>query len=111
MENIIELFHKAGELKNLKRTGWVMRGIKDCESVAEHSFRTAFMRMLLAERFGVGREKTVCMELVHDLAESVVGDITPHDGISVEEKSAKERKAIEELSEVSGVRDIAELWE
>ena len=36
------------------------------------------------------------MCLAHDLAESIVGDITPSDGISKEEKFAKEkvRKAI-----------------
>lgn len=109
MENMIELFHTAGNLKNVKRKGWILKGIKDGESVAEHSFRTTFMCMMLAERFGVGRERCACMALVHDLAESIVGDITPHDGISKEEKSAKERKAIEKLSDASG--EILELWE
>ena len=30
------------------------------------------------------------MALVHDLAESLVGDITPHDGVSKEEKYRRE---------------------
>ena len=32
------------------------------------------------------RDKTIKIALVHDLAEALVGDITPHDGISKEEK-------------------------
>ncbi len=30
------------------------------------------------------------MALVHDLAESLVGDITPHDGVSKEDKYSME---------------------
>ena len=30
------------------------------------------------------------MALVHDLAESMVGDITPHDGVSKEDKYQRE---------------------
>ena len=30
------------------------------------------------------------MALVHDLAESMVGDITPHDGVTKEEKYQRE---------------------
>ncbi len=30
------------------------------------------------------------MALVHDLAESTVGDITPHDGVSKEDKYQRE---------------------
>lgn len=38
------------------------------------------------------------MALVHDLAESVVGDITPHCGISKQEKEIRERKAMREIT-------------
>lgn len=37
------------------------------------------------------------MCLVHDLAESIVGDITPHDNIPKEQKSALEKQAFEKL--------------
>jgi putative hydrolases of HD superfamily len=43
------------------------------------------------------RLQKIC--LVHDLAESVVGDITPHDGVSKEKKR--------ELEEVSAFNMIA----
>lgn len=36
--------------------------------------------------------------LVHDLAESLVGDITPYCGISKEEKKKKELEAMQEIA-------------
>ena len=38
------------------------------------------------------------MSLVHDLAESIVGDITPHCGVSEVEKHEKETEAMEYLA-------------
>jgi putative hydrolases of HD superfamily len=35
--------------------------------------------------------------LIHDLAESIVGDLTPYDPISKEEKSRKEEEAMKEI--------------
>ncbi|MBF0384955.1 MAG: HD domain-containing protein, partial [Candidatus Omnitrophica bacterium] len=37
----VNLFAEAGLLKRVKRSGWWVAGIKDPESVAEHSFRCA----------------------------------------------------------------------
>jgi 5'-deoxynucleotidase YfbR-like HD superfamily hydrolase len=34
----------------------------------------------------IDKNKLLKICMVHDLAESVVGDITPHDGVSKEEK-------------------------
>ena len=45
------------------------------------------------------REKLLAMALLHDLAEVVVGDITPFDGVSREEKHAREHAALSEMLE------------
>lgn len=42
------------------------------------------------------------MALVHDLAECIVGDITPHCGVSAEDKHQREDKAMEEICELLG---------
>jgi 5'-deoxynucleotidase YfbR-like HD superfamily hydrolase len=39
------------------------------------------------------RQRCVQMALVHDLAESIVGDLTPHCGVSREEKHRMEKVA------------------
>ncbi len=38
------------------------------------------------------------MALVHDMAEAIVGDITPECGVSEEEKYRREKKALEEMT-------------
>lgn len=40
------------------------------------------------------------LALVHDLAESLVGDITPYCGISKEDKKAKEMSAMQEIAKL-----------
>ena len=40
------------------------------------------------------------MSIVHDLGESVIGDITPHCGVSEEDKQQRELKAIDSLAKL-----------
>lgn len=50
------------------------------------------MAMLIDEKTaGVNKDKCIKMAIVHDLAESLVGDITPYDGVTVEDKHTQER--------------------
>jgi putative hydrolases of HD superfamily len=45
-----------------------------------------------------------CMELslIHDMGESIIGDITPYCGVPRDVKLQKEREAIEKLSQLAG---------
>jgi 5'-deoxynucleotidase YfbR-like HD superfamily hydrolase len=43
---------EAGVLKRAARTGWWFAGVKHPESIAEHSFRTALIGMMLAAMEG-----------------------------------------------------------
>ena len=72
-----DLMRSAGKLKELKRTGWVESGVPEPESVADHSYRVALLTMTLSDRKGLDTLKAVRMALLHDLAESKVGDLTP----------------------------------
>ena len=67
----------AGRLKRIRRSGWVLRGIPEAESVADHSYRAALLGYILAKERGIKAEKVMAMLLIHDLAESIVGDIVP----------------------------------
>ena len=71
------LMRSAGKLKELKRTGWVESCVPDPESVADHSYRVALLAMAISDHEGLDSLKTVRMALLHDLAESTVGDLTP----------------------------------
>lgn len=97
----IKFFKRIGKLKNIKRTGWVNFKVPNPESVAEHSFRTAIMAMILAPKVGADVNKSVKMALIHDTGESKIGDIVTMYGKkqigNISDKVAKERKAIKEL--------------
>ncbi|WP_455393209.1 HD domain-containing protein [[Eubacterium] cellulosolvens] len=96
-EELLELFQKVGQLKNIKRSGWLRVGISNPESVADHSFRTAFIGMLLGDSLKLNTEKVMKLALLHDIPETVIGDITPYDQLSLAEKRANETKAMQEL--------------
>lgn len=117
-KNIIQFLIEAGKLKKLKRKGWVIHGIKEPESVAEHSWRVAVMAAILADDFGVNREKAVVMALIHDLAEARVGDIPiRYNRLSkdelkklVNEKRRKEKTAFSALASLLNGKELYDLW-
>jgi len=111
---MIELFLQSLELKDEKRTGWELRNIEDPETVAGHTYGTAFLVMTQAPD-GLDRDKAIKIALVHDLGEAEIGDIA-HRAVDAEkqmetqEKEQKERKTVKNLSEGLG-DEIFQLWE
>ena len=103
---IIELL---GKFKDLKRTGWLKRGVILPESDAEHSFSLAMLVLLLTPE-KIDRSKCMEMALIHDLAELYVGDYTPEDGISQEEKHRKELVAMKRISQELSTPYLMELF-
>jgi putative hydrolase of HD superfamily len=72
--NMAKFLYEIGQLKKVKRSGWWIAGVKDPESVAEHTFRTAVIAYLLARLEGADTGKTVLMALFHDLPETRTND-------------------------------------
>jgi len=91
MDATIKFFIEIGKLKKMPRRGWVIRGVKNPESIAEHSFRATIMAWILAgyKNKKINMEKLLKMALVHDLCEIYAGDITPYDSILPKDNEAK----------------------
>eukprot|EP00795_Rhopilema_esculentum_P008258 gene8258-14207_t len=97
--NILEFLMLVGKLKNVKRTGWINHNVKKPESVADHMYRMAIMTFLLNNpSAGVNNERCLKLAVVHDLAECIVGDITPSDPMGHEEKHRREKDAMNHLA-------------
>lgn len=92
MEKLVEFLHEAGKLKEMPRRGWVIRGIKNPETIAEHTFRAALMAWVLGEKKKLNIERLLKMALIHDLCEVYAGDTTPYDTILP--RSGKKRKEL-----------------
>jgi len=92
-------FWKVLELKNIPRQGWKNKlDLMDVESVADHIYSATIMSMVLSDLQGLDTEKVIKMALLHDLAESVIGDITPDD-MKSENKINIENKAMKQILE------------
>jgi putative hydrolase of HD superfamily len=83
---MIELMKAAVTLKMLPRTGWLLAGVAQPESVADHSLSTAVVALTLTTlinrdpaRNGLAAEldagRVAQIAIVHDLAESIVTDL------------------------------------
>ncbi len=88
----------AIQLKELPRAGWLRVGIEAPESVAAHSWGIAWLAMLLCPP-ELDRGRVLAMAALHDLPEVIVGDITPCDGISPQDKHRREALAAAQLLE------------
>jgi putative hydrolases of HD superfamily len=104
--------HLVGRLKQIKRAGWVQKNVPEQESVADHTFRLCVLVFVLAKQYPdrLDRNRCLSLALVHDLAESIVGDITPHDTISMSEKYQLEEQAFKTLSDTLGDDELLRLW-
>ena len=95
MESKDALIEALG-LKDVVRAGWIRAGVKQPESVAAHSWGMAMLAtQLCPEHLNLQRVLELC--ILHDVAEVIVGDITPDDGIETSEKHRLEMDAIREM--------------
>ncbi|MEO9308460.1 MAG: HD domain-containing protein [Nitrososphaera sp.] len=94
---LFDFFYLVAELKKVPRSGWKNKvGIEHPESVADHSYGTAVMAMVLSDLHNFDTEKIIKMALLHDLAESITGDFMPGE-ISKENKKTVENDAMKEI--------------
>ncbi|MFF9017936.1 HD family hydrolase [Streptomyces sp. NPDC014870] len=72
---VAHFLFEAGTLKNARRTGWWMAGVRDPESVAEHSWRTALIASVIAKLEGADPARAAFLAVWHDTQESRTGDV------------------------------------
>ena len=117
---VLDFIEEVGVLKNLPRTGWRFRGIKDAESIADHCYRVSLLSMILADvlteqEVPLDVEKVMRLALLHEVAEARIGDL-PFPAlkyISEEVKTTGERAAVESMFEHFGPlqQKYMQLWE
>jgi 5'-deoxynucleotidase YfbR-like HD superfamily hydrolase len=77
---IIEVAEFFDRLARLPRTGWLLRGVTDVESIAEHCFGVCVVASMLvddlrARGVAIDGERVLRMAIVHDAAEAFTGDV------------------------------------
>ncbi len=115
VSRLLRIILEANELKSIPRMGWTVRGVRNGESVAEHSYAVALIALMMAERMSVAidRGKLLAIALLHDLPEYMLGDIhAPATRMLGEDvKEAAEERILRRLFE--GLEDgdrLVRLW-
>jgi putative hydrolases of HD superfamily len=75
MNDTAKFLYEVGVLKRVARSGWWLAGIKEAESVAEHSFRAAILGYVIATMEGLDAERCACICLLHDVREARLTDL------------------------------------
>jgi len=92
-----DFFHYVIGLKKIQRKGWKNKlGLEKPESVADHSYSMTMMAVILGQLQGLDIIKILKMSLIHDLAESIIGDYAPEE-ISKERKTNLENNAMNKI--------------
>ena len=74
MESVAKFLFEIGHMKRVARSGWWVAGVRDPESIAEHSFRCAWIGYFLALAEGADTARVVLMCLLHDVPEARLND-------------------------------------
>lgn len=75
-DNLLDVLLEAQNLDRIPRSGFVLRGVSDPESISEHSWQVVFLVWTLASRIpDVDSHRAMEIALLHDLAELRVGDL------------------------------------
>jgi putative hydrolase of HD superfamily len=90
-------FQSVLQLKRVKRAGWVSKvKVRNPESVADHTYSMCAISMILSDMIGLDTERVMKMVILHDLAESKIGDYMPS-------KITKKQKLLEEINAMNSI--------
>lgn len=101
IKNLLKFYLLATELKDKIRSGWKVWNInrERVESVAEHIYGTCILAISIDSQFELDIDlyKVIIMLVLHEIEEIKIGDLTPFDKVTKEEKRKIGKQAVEEV--------------
>jgi putative hydrolase of HD superfamily len=116
IRQVLDFYVLTHQLKDTIRSGWGKIwniSAPRLESVAEHIYGTQMLAIAVASEYKIDVDltKVALMLAIHELGETIIGDITPWDGVTKEQKSKVEVEAVEKiLSKLAAGDKIRELY-
>ncbi|NQS99652.1 MAG: HD domain-containing protein [Candidatus Omnitrophica bacterium] len=98
LKSLLGLISEAGMLKQVQRSGWSVLGIKNGESVAEHSFRCVLIGYLISKAERARTDKVLLMTLFNDLPEARITDLHKMAQRYLEIQAAEDQSFAEQIS-------------
>jgi len=91
---LIDFFYEVGQLKRQPRSGWLLLGITQPESVADHTCRAVFIAYALAKLEGANPDKAALIAAFHELPETRTGDLHKMAAHYFPQKKAVEKQVV-----------------
>ena len=118
-DNVLNFYLLAIKLNNMIRSGWNNNhwNIKAerLESISEHVYSTCILAIAMQSEVphDLDINKVIKMLVLHEIGETIIGDITPTDNITAEDKEKMEHEAMKEVLASLSERDelLALLYE
>lgn len=115
LAQVARFLFEAGTLKQSRRTGWWMAGVRDPESVAEHAWRTSLIASIIAKLEGADPARAAFLAVWHDTQETRTGDVN-HLGKKYSSEADPEAVTADQVSGMpevlaSTVRDLVGEYE
>ena len=102
IKNLLQFYLLTTELKDKIRSGWKVWNIdrQRVESVAEHIYGTCILAISIDSQFELDIDlyKVIIMLVLHEIEEIKIGDLTPFDKVTKQEKRTLGKKAVEEIT-------------
>lgn len=119
-----ELCNEYLAARRVKRTGWVMQGVSDTESIMEHMYACWFIGLVFLpneceEIPGYDKQKILSMLSVHDLAETKLEDIPKYEKAKYPDYDRREHEVMltmllkgtyDSMSTLDGYVDAWSAW-
>ncbi len=97
---VLDFYVLTNKLKNVVRTGWLNWHVSSerVESVAEHVYGVQMLALAICSeyKYDIDIKKVIFMLAVHELEETIIGDLTYKD-ITREEKQKIGHEAVEKI--------------
>lgn len=103
-QKILELYWEHSTLRETERSGWKKWNVSGRrESISDHSSSAQILALALYseldELASIDIEHVITLLSIHEVGEARIGDITPYNGITPEEKAKMEREAVVSIFE------------
>ena len=98
MKAILDLISEAGMLKRVPRSGWSVLGIKNAESVADHSFRCSVIGYTLCRMEKMSPYRVLIMTLFGDMQEARITDLHKMAQRYLDAKEVEDKSFYEQIS-------------
>lgn len=100
-KNILKFYLLATTLKEKVRSGLILWKVNKerLESVAEHIYGTCILAISIDSEYelDINLDKVLKMLVLHELEEVIIGDLTPFDNVTREEKLKSGKEAVSKI--------------